>query len=214
MTDATQTDRSVELSQLCCSCGCCCDGSLALWATLDPDQVAAAKNCGLDVRETNTEVGFRIPCPQLVNLRCAVYDHPGRPKICWTYRCWLAQRFMEGTVTARDAGVIIRQINGLKAAAAKRIGSRLAASWVRGAKRCYARPGTGQDELPDNGRRQFAMWLTNVPGATDEDGAVNPELLETLLAAGRILHREFVWPEEARERMLRRDREAAADTET
>ncbi len=215
MVTNAHTDRSAELSRLCCSCGCCCDGSLAFWATLEPDQVAAAKHCGLDVREASTEVGFRIPCPQLVNLRCAVYDHPGRPRVCRTYLCWLAQRFVDGSVTAEGVAIIIREVNELKSAAAKRIGARLAASWARGAKRCYARPGTEQDALPNAKRQQFGGWLANVLGATDEDGVLNAQLLETLLAAGCLLNREFVWPADARERMLHRDREAAApSTET
>lgn len=210
MAEIPPIDRDAEMSTLCRSCGFCCDGTLNYWAKLDSDKVAAARRCGLDVRESPADVGFRVPCPQLQNHLCAVYDDPDRPDICRAYRCWLSQRFMEGSVTAQEVAETIQLVDALKRAAATRIGPDRAAGWARGATLSFRLTRTGDDdELPEGERSQFAKQVATVPGATDENGTVNAQLLQNLLAVGRVLHREFVWPKEARERMLRLDREAA-----
>ena len=206
--DAPDFDRAAEMSVLCRSCGFCCDGTLNFWAKLEPYQVAGARRCGLDVRDTPTEVGFTIPCSQLQGHRCAVYDQPDRPTICRTYRCWLSQRLMEGSVRAEEAAETIHHVDALKRAVAARIGPERAAGWARGAKHSFAATGAGGDELPEEERRQFAEWIADVPGARDEDGTVHPEMLRQLFAAGRVLQREFVWPKETRERLLRQERDA------
>jgi Fe-S-cluster containining protein len=205
MSKATEVDRAAKMSLLCCSCGFCCDGSLNFFAELEPEQAEAARGYGLDVRETRLTVGFRLPCSQLHARRCAVYDCPDRPEVCRTYRCWLSQRFMEGRVTAEQAALTIGLVDSLRKVVAAHIGRERTAGWVRGAKRCHSGMGVGDNEVSGDERRRFAEAVANVPGAIDETGTVNAELLASLLAAGRVLHREFVWPEEARERMLKGD---------
>jgi hypothetical protein len=87
-----------ELSQLCRSCGFCCDGSLFHRARLMPDEVEPAKRNGLRVIQ---DKGFEQPCSQLENKICKIYEL--RPTVCQSFRCKLVARHRDegGPIEAR-----------------------------------------------------------------------------------------------------------------
>ena len=87
-----------ELSQLCRSCGLCCDGSLFARAKLAPDELEPAKRNGLRVIQ---DKGFEQPCSQLESNGCKIYE--SRPGVCRSFRCKLFARHRDegGPIEAR-----------------------------------------------------------------------------------------------------------------
>lgn len=78
---------SSELSQICQSCGFCCDGSLFQRVLLKPEEIEPAKRNGLRVIQ---DKGFEQPCSQLENKSCKIYEL--RPGVCQQFRCKLLAR--------------------------------------------------------------------------------------------------------------------------
>ena len=74
---------------MCTSCGLCCAGALHDTAALAPDERTLASAAGLALVKGD----FALPCPRLVERRCAIYPH--RPRVCSRYRCRLLSD-MEG----------------------------------------------------------------------------------------------------------------------
>ncbi len=87
-----------ELSELCRSCGACCDGTLFHRARLTPDEVEPAKRNGLRVIRDKV---FEQPCAQLENKSCKIYG--SRPSVCESFRCKLFARHRDegGPIEAR-----------------------------------------------------------------------------------------------------------------
>jgi hypothetical protein len=79
--------RASELSQLCRSCGACCDGSLFHRARLSPEEVEPARRNGLRVIR---DKGFEQPCSQLEDKSCKIYA--SRPGVCQRFTCKLLAR--------------------------------------------------------------------------------------------------------------------------
>ena len=98
------------MSQLCQSCGFCCDGSLFHRARLLPEEVEPAKKKGLRVFQ---DVGFEQPCPKLENRACTIYDE--RPTVCRKFACKLLVRHRDegGPIEAR-LRVVARMRNAIE----------------------------------------------------------------------------------------------------
>lgn len=80
-------DRTAELTQLCQSCGFCCDGTLSGGARLQPDELEPARRKGLNVVK---DKGFTLPCTRLENKCCTIYEE--RPSVCQAFMCKLLVR--------------------------------------------------------------------------------------------------------------------------
>jgi uncharacterized protein len=192
-----------DISAVCRSCGLCCNGALNFAGDLRPDEVSAARRCGLDVCETSAVPVFRLPCPQYRGLRCAVYAEPGRPQACRGYRCWVLQRYLDGRLTERNAQRVIGLAIALHTVVAARIGAQKATAIIRLAKTTATlKAGRVADES-GTARRRFAYHLGDVQGAHDEPGCVSAELIQSILRAGGFLRRHFVSPESARKSTVR-----------
>lgn len=74
-----------QASDLCMSCGMCCNGLLHNAAVLDADEVAAAAAIGLAVLDRPGRPGFALPCTKLEGTVCTIYGH--RPRVCSGFRC-------------------------------------------------------------------------------------------------------------------------------
>ena len=189
-------------SAICLSCRLCCNGALFLCVTLPPNEVRGARNCGLDVREGLTITGFPLPCSQHLDQRCAVYDNPGRPRVCRTYQCWLLHRYLNGRVSAKSARRMVRLANRFHARVASRIGAK-AAGFIRSAKRAVTLKGGPSATVSASEWARVEGYMANVDGACDESGRVSSELVRDIFRAGGFLRRHFVWPEAARNRAVR-----------
>ena len=73
---------------ICVSCGLCCSGVLFDRARAAPNETAALAGAGLEVTVgTGEKLEFRLPCPQLHEKRCSIYER--RFDICRTFVCRL-----------------------------------------------------------------------------------------------------------------------------
>ena len=76
-------------SQLCVSCGLCCDGALHDAAALLPEEISLALSLGMKVTQSVEDVRFSLPCHLLKDRCCTVYAN--RPSPCRNYKCRLLQ---------------------------------------------------------------------------------------------------------------------------
>jgi uncharacterized protein len=111
--------NSPEVSDICVTCGMCCDGTLFAKAVLSKDDTAPdeqniqkAKNLQMTILEENGKYFFRLPC-HLFDKKCTVYDKE-RPKVCGVFFCTPLKRYQADTLSLDAAAKIIsntRHIN-------------------------------------------------------------------------------------------------------
>jgi len=89
--DETLSDSG---SQLCVSCGLCCDGALHDAAALLPEEMSLALSLGMKVTRSGQDVRFSLPCHLLKDRCCTVYAN--RPSPCRNYKCRLLRSLQAG----------------------------------------------------------------------------------------------------------------------
>ena len=203
MTGAPDPVRRLYASATCRSCGLCCDGTLNLAGDLRPEEVAGARGCGLDVCDAIAPPVFRLPCPQLVNQTCAVYEAPDRPQTCRGYSCWVVERYLNGRLTLRSAEKLVGMAIALRRAVAARIGPKRAIGMIRLAKAVAPLKDGRVDYESGDVWGRFERRLADAPGALDESGRVSAELIGKVLRTGAFLRRHFVWPDHALQKTVR-----------
>lgn len=97
---AEEADPATEL---CLGCGLCCRGMLHARAVLDPDEVAPARELGLNVLD-RVEPAFSLPCARFED-RCTIYQ--ARPRACVRYKCALLRKAEAGEVSFEQAKRIV-----------------------------------------------------------------------------------------------------------
>lgn len=103
MTDSEQA------SELCMSCGLCCNGSLFSWVKLRDDETDLPSQLGLE--PVDGQQGFAQPCARLEGTCCTIYEH--RPSSCRGFRCRLLVAAEQGDTTFERAGEIVAQARSL-----------------------------------------------------------------------------------------------------
>jgi Fe-S-cluster containining protein len=110
-------DNPVGGSELCLSCGLCCNGALHSGVTIAAEDAPSVRDLGLTITAiSGGDCGFRLPCPLHQNDRCSV--HPNHPRTCRDYRCALRQKYDAGAVTLASSLAIVRSAKALLAATA------------------------------------------------------------------------------------------------
>lgn len=74
-----------DFSNICLSCGLCCDGSLIGFVELTPEETLSLKEI-MEVEDTNGNGFFLHPCSKYCN-GCTIYQN--RPKKCNEFNCKL-----------------------------------------------------------------------------------------------------------------------------
>jgi len=74
-----------DVSNICLSCGLCCDGTLIGFVHLDGDEIPAVKEV-MDIEEADGQGFFLHPCKKYCD-GCTIYDQ--RPKQCGKFKCGL-----------------------------------------------------------------------------------------------------------------------------
>lgn len=93
------------VSDLCKSCGLCCDGTLFSKVKARPVNPLIVKELSLD-----DSLGyFKLPCSCLVNTTCSIYEE--RPTICQDFFCKQIKLFKKNVLTQED---VRKNINELK----------------------------------------------------------------------------------------------------
>ncbi len=88
-----------DSSNLCLSCGLCCDGTLIGFVQLEQQEVPALRQI-MDIEETNNENIFLHPCDKFCD-GCTIY--PDRPKNCIKFKCGLLKDVEQNAVTFESA---------------------------------------------------------------------------------------------------------------
>lgn len=94
-----------ESSNLCLSCGLCCDGTLIGFVQLDTDEIADVKKIK-NIEEVDGKGFFFQPCEDYCD-GCTIYDH--RPKQCGIFKCGLLKS-VEQKELAFDSAIDIIKI--------------------------------------------------------------------------------------------------------
>ncbi|WP_138484807.1 hypothetical protein [Dyadobacter bucti] len=95
------SDSKNEISDLCISCGMCCDGTLFDKAFVrDEADRKIADDLGMETFESNGKLSFRQPC-HLFSSCCTVYS-VARPHTCSAFFCPPVKRFRSGEQTFPD----------------------------------------------------------------------------------------------------------------
>ena len=125
-------------SDLCVSCGMCCDGTFLDWAPVLPDDdLRGLQRVGHPVQQSDERGDhFALPCPALVDTCCTVYGH--RPSICSTYRCALLEAFARDDVDGPAALGIIESTLEVRDRVRIGIARRLDSSVPRSLSSAYA----------------------------------------------------------------------------
>jgi len=98
-------------SDLCTSCGMCCDGTYMAWVRLVPGDDIGRLTV---LHPEHTDEGkhfFVQPCAALEGTRCSVYTD--RPTVCRSYRCQLLDRTAAGEHSVQRAAELITQARQL-----------------------------------------------------------------------------------------------------
>lgn len=100
---------STPLSNLCQSCGLCCDGTLFAFVPLKTaEEEATARSLSLPLFERDNGVcAFSQPCQMLKGASCAAYEK--RPEACRKFICNLYAAVAENEVDVYDALEVIDQ---------------------------------------------------------------------------------------------------------
>lgn len=101
-----------DSSNICLSCGLCCDGTLIGYVQLDTEELPALKK--RMTIETAGDNGFILhPCNSFCD-RCTIYEH--RPKQCANFECQLLKSVDDGELAFESATDMVALIKQKKAA--------------------------------------------------------------------------------------------------
>lgn len=94
-------------SQLCLSCGLCCDGNLFASVALGKSEAATLKAQGLGVVDAQGRLKLPQRCAALEGCHCRVYA--ARPFVCRRFDCLLARSLTEKDLPFEDALQIVAE---------------------------------------------------------------------------------------------------------
>lgn len=102
----SQSQPSEKLaSDLCVSCGMCCDGTLFGFVPVSDEESARVSDLGftLTAKPNPKDVGvcFTQPCRALSGTSCTIYHD--RPSVCRAYRCVTLEAFNAGDIAIEEA---------------------------------------------------------------------------------------------------------------
>ena len=109
------SDQTPQLSpsDLCRSCGLCCDGTLFGKVRLQPqDSPEPLRVAGIMVTSDHRGSLFKLACAAHQHGCCQVYA--SRPSNCRSYECKLLRRFKKGAVTWAEAAAQIDRLRRLR----------------------------------------------------------------------------------------------------
>lgn len=96
-----------EVSDLCMSCGLCCDGTLFPYGFIrDEADRKVAEDLGLPVTEIREKLLFKLPCT-CFSGSCTAYDKP-RPYTCSAFFCPPIKKYRSGEQAFEDAEQQVR----------------------------------------------------------------------------------------------------------
>lgn len=97
-------------SDLCLSCGLCCDGTLIGHVQLANEELQAVKKV-LEIEDENGNGFFLQPCQKYCN-GCSIYEQ--RPRACVNFNCGLLKSFEAKDLSFNAASELIQEVKNQK----------------------------------------------------------------------------------------------------
>jgi Fe-S-cluster containining protein len=96
----------VTVSELCQSCGLCCEGTLFRFVGVTAEEADRLERAGVpSFRRKRGGLAIRLACRALAGTRCGIY--PLRPANCAGYWCALALAVLRGEVSSEAAAATV-----------------------------------------------------------------------------------------------------------
>ncbi len=169
LTSATTSASAANPgSDLCLSCGLCCNGVLYSHLRLSPDEPSITSPPNLLPFLDDDGRGWSQPCPCYQGRECHIYDL--RPRICRAYQCHVLQDYANGSLTLEEAMERIAEAQAL----------------VRSI-----------EENLDAGQTAEPLWrraadlIAEAHSASSPENGVEPALLMDLAALRVLLQKNF-----------------------
>ena len=96
-------------SDLCVSCGLCCEGAVYERVPIEPEEFGSAVSLGLPITMDLHGVCFSLPCPRLEDKCCTVYE--SRPARCRDFYCKTAKELICGEISRELAFARVGEAN-------------------------------------------------------------------------------------------------------
>jgi Fe-S-cluster containining protein len=104
------TPPASEAQQLCVNCGVCCGDAMFSRGRVRKDEEARLRKLGFAMQALDDKLYFPIPCPQLRDKVCQVYE--GRPQTCRNFRCATLQALDSGEIDRAEADRRVALLQG------------------------------------------------------------------------------------------------------
>ncbi len=104
-------------SNICLSCGLCCDGTLIGFVKVDREEIPTLKEF-MDIEEVNGKGFFIQPCKKFCDA-CTVYAK--RPKQCGIFKCGLLKSVEQKQLEFDQAVIYIEEVKRRKTALEKKL---------------------------------------------------------------------------------------------
>ncbi|OEY72642.1 YkgJ family cysteine cluster protein [Salegentibacter salarius] len=105
-------------TNICLSCGLCCDGTLIGFVQLDTEELAPVKQL-MDIEQTGKNGMFFLPCNELGCNGCNIYSQ--RPKACRNFECGVLKSVEKKELSFDKATDVIEVVKQKKIAIEKHV---------------------------------------------------------------------------------------------
>lgn len=99
-----ETD-AVNPSDLCITCGLCCNGTLFNYAGLEEHEFEQVVRLGMKPADDDDKTFFSLPCPQLDGTKCSCYGD--RPAVCGDFMCALVGTLTSGEMSLEETQHVV-----------------------------------------------------------------------------------------------------------
>ena len=107
-----------EPTNICLSCGLCCDGTLIGFVQLDKEELAPVKQL-MEIEQTGENGMFFLPCNELGCNGCNIYSQ--RPKACRNFECGVLKSVEKKELSFDNATEVIDVVKQKKIAIEKHV---------------------------------------------------------------------------------------------
>lgn len=105
-SEANVATPAINPSDLCITCGLCCDGTLFDWGPIKDDEFEQVVHLGMTKKDDTNRERFSLPCPQLDGTKCACYGDR-RPAICGDFMCELTSTLTSGQMNLAETQHVV-----------------------------------------------------------------------------------------------------------
>lgn len=106
-----------DSTNICLSCGICCDGTLVGFVKLESEELSAVRKV-MDIEEEKGDGFFLQPCKKFCNA-CTIYED--RPKQCASFECGLLKSVDQNELSFDSAVDIVKGVKQIKGSIEKRL---------------------------------------------------------------------------------------------